>query len=135
LSQQIIPYVFFDTTDIELTNYSQDDVVIKSDKVRIGFRGILRDVNTVFRNTGGTLAYEKVSSGGGVTRFAAAITATSNGSFDLVLSPGDSVQIVITTTGTGNIDVVWHGELIPVNVVKAFAKSSVQVDIPFEGGI
>ena len=135
MSQQIIPYVFFDTTDIELTNYSTDDVVIQSDKVPIGFRGILRDVNTVFRNTGGTLAYEKVSSGGGRIRFAAAITATSNGSFDLVLSPGDSVQIVITTTGTGNIDVVWHGELIPINVVGALIRGATTIDIPFEGGI
>jgi len=138
-SQQIIPWVFFDSNNIELDNYvaaaDNTNVVLQSDKIPQNFRGILRDVNTIFRSSGGTIAYEKVSSGGAVIRFAQGISATSNGSFDLVLSPGDSVLIRLTADGTGNLDVVWHGELIPINVVGALKRGAVKVDLPFEGGI
>lgn len=68
-------------------------------------------MNTIFTTTGGTVAFEKVYRSGGRARFAAAITANSNGSFDLVLGQGDRVAIVLTATGVGVLDIVWDGEI------------------------
>ena len=108
---QTVPWVFFQSTGVGLTNLSANDDVLVSDAIPPGFRAFLRDVNTIFTTSGGTIAYEKISRSGGRTRFAAAITANSNASFDLVLGPGDSVAIVLTSTGSGVLDVVWDGEL------------------------
>jgi len=108
---QTIPWTFFQTNGVGLTNLSQDDDVIVSDPIPSGFRAFLRDVNTIFTTSGGTIAYEKISKGGGRTRFAAGITANSNGSFDLVLGSGDKVAIILTSTGVGVLDITWDGEI------------------------
>jgi len=108
---QTIPWTFFATPGVALTNIAQNADVIISDPIPPGFRGFLRDVNTIFTTSGGTIAYEKVHRSGGRTRFAAAITANSNASFDLVLGQGDKVAIVLTTTGSGVLDITWDGEI------------------------
>jgi len=108
---QTIPWTFFASTGVGLTNLGANADVIISDAIPPGFRGFLRDVNTIFTTTGGTIAYEKVHRSGGRTRFAAAITANSNGSFDLVLGQGDRVAIVLTSTGSGVLDIAWDGEI------------------------
>jgi len=110
---QTIPWTFFQTNGVGLTNLSQNNDIIISDPIPSpsGFRGFLRDVNTIFTTSGGTIAYEKISKGGGRTRFAAGITANSNGSFDLVLGAGDKVAIVLTATGVGILDITWDGEI------------------------
>ncbi len=108
---QTIPWSFFQSNGVGLTNLSQNDDVIISDPIPPGFRAFVRDVNVIFTTTGGTIAFEKVSKGGGRTRFAAAITANTNGSFDLILGPGDKVAIVLTTTGVGVLDITWDGEI------------------------
>ena len=108
---QTIPWTFFSSNGVGLTNLGANDDVIISDAIPPGFRGFLRDVNTIFTTSGGTIAYEKVHRSGGRSRFAAGITANSNGSFDLVLGQGDRVAIVLTSTGSGVLDVVWDGEI------------------------
>jgi len=108
---QTIPWAFFASTGVGLTNIAQNADVIVSDAIPPGFRGFLRDVNTIFTTTGGTIAFEKVYRSGGRARFAADITANTNGSFDLVLGQGDKLAIVVTTTGSGVLDIVWDGEI------------------------
>jgi len=109
---QTIPWTFFQTNGVGLTNLSQNDDVIVSDPIPPGFRGFVRDINVIFTTSGNeVLAFEKISKGGGRTRFADTITANTNGSFDLVLGAGDKVAIVITTTGVGVLDIVWDGEI------------------------
>jgi len=108
---QTVPWSFFSSSGVALTNIAQNADIIISDAIPPGFRGFLRDVNTIFTTTDGTIAYEKVYRSGGRTRFAAGITANSNGSFDLVLGQGDRVAIVLTTQGTGVLDITWDGEI------------------------
>lgn len=108
---QTIPWTFFASNAVGLTNLSANDDVIISDPIPPGFRGFLRDVNVIFTTTGGTIAFEKVHRSGGRSRFAANITANTNGSFDLVLGQGDKVAIVLTGTGAGVLDIVWDGEI------------------------
>ena len=105
------PFTFFESNGVTLNNYSDNDVVITSDQIPNNHIGRLTDVNTIFTTSGGTLAFEKVSRSGGVTRWASAVTSNSNGSFDLMLMPGDKLRIVITSSGNGVIDILWHGEL------------------------
>jgi len=107
----VIPWTFFSSNGVGLVNLSAGDDVIVSDPIPTRHRGFLRDVNTIFGTSGGTIAYERISSSGGRTRFAAGITANSNGSFDLVMGAGDKVAIVLTSTGSGVIDITWDGEL------------------------
>ena len=104
-------FSFFESNSITLNNLAQNAVVIESDAIPTGHIARLQDVNTIFTTSGGTLAYEKVSRSGGVTRFAASITSNSNGSFDMMFMEGDRARIVLTATGNGVIDVLWHGEL------------------------
>ena len=111
LRPNVIPWTFFNSSSVALTNIAQDGDLIVSDAIPQGHRGYLRDVNTIFTTSGGTIAYERISTSGGRTRFAANITANSNGSFDLVLGAGDKLAIVVTTTGSGVVDLTWDGEL------------------------
>ena len=125
------PHTFFSSNGVALTNLSQNDIVIRSDPIPQGMRGFLRDVNTIFTTSGGTIAYEKVTSSGTAVRFAAAITANSNGSFDLVLGAGDMVQIALTSTGVGVLDITWDGEIqrvLPEDTENVFVSSGSILD-------
>lgn len=112
-----IPITFFSTNGISLNNYSANDVIIQSDATPQGHIRKLKDLNTIFTTSGGTLAYEVLHASGGATRFADNRTANDNGSFETVVGQGDRLQIVLTATGTGVIDVVWHGEDVQVREV------------------
>lgn len=108
---EVKPFSLFESNGVALTNYSQNDIVITSDPIPENHIFKAQDINTIFTTSGGTIAFEKISRSGGVTRWAAGITANSNGSFDLMLMPGDRLRIVLTSTGVGVLDILWHGEL------------------------
>jgi len=110
-SNETKPFSLFESNGVTLTNYAQNAVVITSDPIPENHIFRAQDINTIFVTSGGTIAFEKVSRSGGVTRWAAAITANSNGSFNLMLMPGDKCRIVLTSTGSGVLDILWHGEL------------------------
>lgn len=109
-----IPFSFFSTNGVNLVNYNANEYVMKSDIIPRGFIGKLKDLNVIFSTSGGTLSYEVIHKSGGVTTFAANRTANDNGSFDTVVSEGDRLAIKITSTGSGVIDVLWHGELTQI---------------------
>ena len=136
---QTIPWTFFQTNGVALTNLAQNADVIVSDPIPSGFRGFVRDINIVFTTLGDeVLALEKISKGGGRTRFADGITTTTNGSFDLILGAGDKVAIVLTTTGVGVLDIAWDGEIQEVGfpaIIKIHPFVIDEVGIAAGGGL
>jgi len=133
---QIIPFSFFSTNGLNLVNYNANEVIIKSDQIPQGFIGRLKDLNTIFTTSGGTLAYEILHKSGGVTRFAANRTSNDNGTFDLVIGEGDRLAIRITSTGSGVLDIIWHGEIQQIREIdQSKALDTREFDMVFEGGI
>jgi len=133
---QIIPFSFFSTNGLNLVNYNANEIIIKSDQIPQGFIGRLKDLNTIFTTSGGTLAYEILHKSGGVTQFAANRTSNDNGSFDLVIGEGDRLAIKITATGSGVVDIVWHGEIQRLREIdQSKALDTREFDMVFDGGI
>lgn len=116
------PWDFMSTTQT-LTNFTAPIVVVQSDFVPPGYVGILKDLNVIFTTTGGTLRFQIQYAGGGVVIFTSGITANQSGQASLILPSGSRFQIVITTDGSGVIDVVWHGFIRKFKIpVRIFAK-------------
>jgi len=136
MSMQILPFAFFSSTGINLVNYNANEVVLKSDTIPDNFIGRLKDLNTIFTTSGGTLAYEILHKSGGVTRFASNRTSNDNGTFDLVVTEGDRLAIRLTSTGSGVIDVLWHGEIQQIREIDQSKVAKIEeFDFLPKGGI
>ena len=133
---QIKPISFFSSNGVSLSGLSANDIIVKSDQIPRGHIGKLTDLNTIFTTSGGSLAYEVSHKSGGVTRFADNRTSNDNGSFNIMIGEGDSLQIRLTATGSGVLDIVWHGEIQEVRKIdQSKAMKTSEFDFISEGGI
>jgi len=108
-----IPWMLFQDT-YALTNYGSGVTVITSDKIPDGFIFIAKDTNTIFTTAGGGVTFRIITRGGKRTNYTGEFTSTSTGLNNLVLEQGGRVQMFVSTTGVGVVDLVWHGELVPI---------------------
>lgn len=131
--EQVIPWSYFSST-FPLSNVGANAIVCQTDRVPVGYIGILREINVIFTTSGGTLAFETKQASGGAVRWTASITSNTNsGNGSLILGAGEAFQIVLTSTGTGVIDVTWQGYL-QRQVVPGAVFKPVNIDLSYRGG-
>jgi len=131
-------YNFMVGSNVGLTNYSAGDIIIRSDPVPFGFVGIIKDIDLAFTTNGGGIAFEIVKGGSSVIRFSTEFTATTNGAFSKFIGPGDSLQVVLLTTGAGIVDFDVSGLLqlsVSPSQIRALAGLPETERIEFESDI
>ena len=127
------PWTFLNTTR-PLTNYAQNDEVAISDVIPVGYIGIIQDISLIFTTGGGTLAWNIKHASGGTTRITSSISTTNTtGTANLVLGHDDKIQVVITTTGAGTIDLMFSGK-IRKTAIPSRAFPSVPTNVTYTGG-
>jgi len=114
---QTIPFSFFDSQDVTLTNYAIGDVVLESRKIPEGFTGIVKDNDTVFTTPGGSVDYVIKRAAGGSKVFRNAVSSDDSGFINKNLRTGDRIQIILNATGVGVLDLVWDGILKKISEV------------------
>ena len=108
---QTIPFSFFDLQGVDLSNYDMGDVVAETRKIPAGYKGIIKDNDLIFTNTGGKVNYVIKRASGGETIFRQGVFSDDAGFVNKVLKSGDKVQLILHTVGTGVIDLLWDGEI------------------------
>jgi len=104
------PFSFFDETEVGLANFGNvGDIVIKSDVIPDGHIATLKDLNTMFVTTGGSIDYARQTKSGKIVKFARNRQADDNGEFNQNFGPGERAVILINTAGAGVLHLVWHG--------------------------
>ena len=127
------PWTFLNTTR-PLTNYSANDIVVESDVLPVGYIGVVQDIAIIFTTAGGTVAWNIKHASGGTTRITSSISATNTtGTANIVLGHDDRIQIVITSTGVGVIDVTFSGK-IRKSTIPSSAFPPVQTNVVGTGG-
>ena len=127
------PWTFLNTTR-PLTNYSQNDEVAISDVLPVGYIGVIQDIAIIFTTGGGTVAWNIKHASGGTTRITSSISSTNTtGTANIVLGQDDKIQIVITTTGAGVIDITFSGK-IRKTVVPSSAFPQIPINLVGTGG-
>jgi len=111
------PFSFFDAQGVALTNYSVGDVILESSKIPEGHTGTIKDNDTVFDTAGGSLDYFIRYASGQETKFRKGVSSNDSGFINKLLKEGDRVVIKLAGTGSGIIDVVWHGDLKQIRTV------------------
>jgi len=94
-----------------LTNFSANAIVAESDPLPAGMIGQMIDSSIIFTTSGGTVALQIKRSSGGVIRFTDTFTSTATGLQGFSMSAGDKLQLILTATGSGVIDLNLHGEI------------------------
>ena len=111
------PWGFVSTTS-PLTNYANvADIVYRTDAVPDGFMGVLQDANVIFTTTGGGVRFQIRHRSGGFTIFTDNFTATATG-INAIVSAGEKIEVALSSTGTGVIDLVMHGKIIRTRLAK-----------------
>jgi len=94
-----------------LTNLGTNAIIAESDPLPAGLIGQLIDASIVFTTAGGTVAIQVKRAGGGVIRFTDTFTSTATGIQGFSIASGDKLQLILTATGAGVIDLNLHGEV------------------------
>ena len=132
-STEEIPWTFINTNGIPLTNYSANDIVIRSDVIPVGYIGIVRDVAVMFTTAGGTLAWGTRFASGGVNRWTQNVTTNTTGTANIVLGHDDRIELIITSAGVGVIDVTFSG-VIKKQIIPGIVFPIVQPSLVGTGG-
>jgi len=109
-----------------LTNLGANAIVASSDALPPGMVGQMIDSSIVFTTAGGTVALQIKRASGGVIRFTDTFTSTATGLQGFSMSPGDKLQLILTATGAGVVDLNLHGEIrqnTNVQIIKAARKA------------
>lgn len=127
------PWGFAETT-CALTNYGTvGNIVYRTDKVPFGFMGVLQDANVIFTTAGGGVRFQKRHRSGGFTIFTDNFTTTTTG-INALVSSGDRLEVALSSTGTGVIDLLLHGKLIRTKLAKELGLAR-GIEAPIEVGI
>lgn len=106
-----IPFSFFSSQGVNLSNYAIGDIVAESKVIPEGYTGIIKDNDTIFTTTGGKLDFIIKRASGSEIKFRKGIFSDDSGFINKILKEGDRVLIRLNDIGTGVVDIVWDGEL------------------------
>jgi len=127
------PWSFIETTSA-LTNYTTaGDIIYRTDKVPFGFMGVLLDANVIFTTAGGGVRFQKRHKSGGFTIFTDNFTTTTTG-INALVSAGDRLEVALSSTGVGVVDLLMHGKLIRTKLAKELGLAR-GIEAPIEVGI
>lgn len=111
------PWGFASTTS-PLTNYAAaGDIIYRTDRVPDGFMGVMQDANVIFTTAGGGVRFQIRHRSGGFTIFTDNFTTTTTG-INTICSSGDRIEVALSSTGVGVIDLVLHGKIIRTQLAK-----------------
>ena len=128
------PWEFIATTR-PLTNYATvGDIVARSDAVPDGFMGVLEDANVIFTTAGGGVRFQRRHRSGGFTIFTDNFTTTTTG-INAICSSGDRIEIALSSTGVGVIDLILHGKIIRTRLAKELGLAQSPEQLFTEDGI
>jgi len=109
--RQELPWDFLSGT-YPLTNIaSADDLIVESDAIPPGMVGVLRDTAVVFTTTGGGVYFSLKRRSGGTIRITQNFTANASG-FQAVAVSGDKIQLRLSETGVGIVDISIFGHIL-----------------------
>ena len=95
--------------------------------------GVLLDANVIFTTAGGGVRFQKRHKSGGFTIFTDNFTTTTTG-INALVSAGDRIEVALSSTGVGVIDILMHGKLIRTKLAKELGLSR-GLELPIELGV
>lgn len=112
-----------------LTNFSQNDVIFKSDRVPKGMKFVIDDLGVIVTTSGGSVYIARVLNDGSTKRVTGNISSSSSGVAGVVINEGERIAVVCATTGVGVFDIYTDGTLKEKTIVRSGILEPVTFDV------